>query len=104
MAADILERLAQCTGFEWDAGNAPKVEERHQVTPGECEQVFFQEPLLIAPDPGHSRTEPRWATWGRTVDGRMLAVIFTLRGDRIRPLSARDMNRKERREYAEVHE
>jgi uncharacterized DUF497 family protein len=102
VAADIFDRLAQCTGFEWDAGNAPKVVARHGVTPGECEQVFFHEPLLIAPDPRHSKVEARWAAWGQTAEGRTLTVIFTLRGDRIRPLSARDMNRKERQRYAEA--
>ncbi|MGH7524528.1 MAG: BrnT family toxin [Gemmatimonadales bacterium] len=102
MAADIDDRLAHCTGFDWDDGNVPKLQARHQVTPGECEQVFFHEPLLIVSDPGHSRSEERWAAWGRTVEGRLLAIIFTLRADRIRPLSARDMNRKERRRYAEA--
>jgi uncharacterized DUF497 family protein len=102
VAPDIFDRLAQCTGFEWDAGNAPKVLARHQVTPGECEQVFFHEPLLIAPDPRHSHVENRWAAWGRTAEGRTLAIVFTLRGDRIRPLSARDMNRKERQRYDEA--
>jgi uncharacterized protein len=102
MSDELLERLAQCTGFDLDSGNAPKLWERHQVTPGECEQVFFGEPLIIAPDLRHSNTEARWAVWGRTAEGRALAVVFTLRGDRIRPLSARDMNRKERRRYAQV--
>jgi uncharacterized DUF497 family protein len=102
VAPDIFDRLVQCTGFEWDAGNAPKVLTRHRVTPGECEQVFFHEPLLIAPDPRHSNVENRWAAWGRTAEGRTLAIVFTLRGDRIRPLSARDMNRKERQRYAEA--
>jgi hypothetical protein len=102
VATDIFDRLAQCTGFEWDAGNALKVVARHQVTPGECEQVFFHEPLLVAPDPRHSAAEERWAAWGRTADGLTLAIVFTLRGDRIRPLSARDMNRKERQRYAKT--
>lgn len=102
MTTDIFARLSQCTGFEWDAGNAPKVETRHRVTTGECEQVFFHEPLLIAPDASHSLTEERWAAWGRTAEGRPLAVVFTLRRDRIRPISARDMNRKERQRYAQA--
>ncbi len=102
MTADIVDRLARCTGFQWDAGNAPKVESRHRVTTGECEQVFFHEPLLIASDASHSLTEERWAAWGRTSEGRALVVVFTLRHDRIRPISARDMNRKERQRYAQV--
>jgi len=102
VTADIFTRLSPCTGFEWDAGKAPKVETRHRVTTGECEQVFFHEPLLIAPDAPHSLTEERWAAWGRTAEGRALAVVFTLRQDRIRPISARDMNRKERQRYAQA--
>ncbi len=102
MAADIRERLARCTGFDWDEGNAPKLQARHRVSPAECEQVFFNEPLVIAEDAAHSSAEQRWAAWGRTAEGRALVVVFTLRGERIRPVSARDMNRKERRRYAEV--
>lgn len=104
MADTVFDRLARCTGFDWDAGNAPKLQARHQVTPGECEQVFFHEPLLIASDVDHSTREERWAAWGRTADGRALAVVFTLRGELIRPLSARDLNRKERRRYAEAQD
>ena len=102
MATDIFDRLARCTGFEWDAGNALKLQARHQVSPGECEQVFFHEPLLIAADTAHSKSEQRWAAWGRTTDGRSLAIVFALREDRIRPIAARDMNRKERQRYAEA--
>ena len=102
MPADIHERLARCTGFDWDEGNAPKLLARHRVSLAECEQVFFNEPLVIAEDAAHSIDEQRWAAWGRTAEGQALAVVFTLRGDRIRPLSARAMNRKERRRYAEI--
>jgi len=101
---DIFLRLAQCTGFDWDAANAPKLQEWHGVTPGECEQVFFREPILVAPDARHSQHEERWAALGRTADGRPLAIVFTLRGELIRPLSARDMSRKERRIYAEAED
>ncbi len=104
MANDIRDRLAQCTGFEWDEGNTLKIVARHPVTPGECEQVFFHEPLLVIPDDGHSKAERRWVALGRTSEGRTLTVIFTLRGERIRPLSARPMSRKERRHYAQALE
>ena len=102
MTDDIFERLARCTGFEWDEGNAPKIWARHGVTQGACEQVFFGEPLWIVPDVRHSGSEKRWAAWGSTFEGRQLAIVFTLRGDRIRPISARDMSRKERERYAEA--
>jgi uncharacterized DUF497 family protein len=99
---EIFDRLAACTGFDWDEGNAPKIWTRHAVSQGECEQLFFVEPLLIAPDPKHSGGEERWAALGRTADGRTLAIVFTLRGDLIRPISARDMNRRERALYAKA--
>ncbi len=91
--------LADCTGFQWDAGNADKNWERHQVTQGECEQVFFQRPLRIARDPAHSQAEPRYAALGQTAAGRRLTLVFTIRGTLIRVISARDMSRRERRLY-----
>jgi len=89
--------------FEWDEGNARKSVDRHGVTAAEAEQVFFDERLLVTDDLAHSVNEPRFHALGRTEDGRLLHVTFTLRDDgrRIRVISARDMNRKERRVYAE---
>ncbi len=102
MAEDISERLVSCTGFDWDEGNSPKLRERHGVSQSECEQVFFAEPLLVVWDERHSQHEERWAALGRTYEGRGLFVVFTVRGDRIRPISARGMSRRERQHYAEA--
>lgn len=95
----FLDVLAQCTGFQWDVGNAGKNWELHQVSQGECEQVFFNRPLLAAPDEAHSEHEPRYAALGQTDPGRRLAVVFTIRGTLVRVISARDMSRRERRIY-----
>ena len=89
-------------GFQWDEGNANKNRVAHDVENWECEQVFFNVPLLVLDDPRHSAAEKRWAAFGRTNGGRLLAVIFTVRGNLIRVISARDMNRKERRFYEET--
>jgi hypothetical protein len=100
---DIYDRLARCEGFAWDDGNAPKVRARHDVEPGECEQAFVSEPLLVFGDPGHSRDEERWRALGGTLGGRRLYLVFTIRhGVLIRVLAARDMNRKERRTYEQA--
>ena len=72
---------------------------KHQVQSWECEQVFFNEPLIVFDDPKHSLAEKRWAAFGRTDAGRLLTVVFTKRGDRIRIISAREMSRKERTFY-----
>lgn len=102
MPSEVYDRLAVSTGFEWDAGNATKVRERHGVEPAECEQAFLGEPFLVYGDVNHSQNEERWFALGRTSESRPLFLVFTLRGPLIRVLHARDMNRKERRFYAEV--
>jgi uncharacterized DUF497 family protein len=88
------------TGFEWDDGNRDK-NLKHGVQHWECEQIFLNEPLILLDDPKHSVVEDRQAAFGRTDAGRLLVVVFTVRGSRIRVISARDMNRKERIFYAE---
>lgn len=94
----------RAVGFQWDEGNARKSADKHDVSQGEAEQVFFNEPLLVVPDPRHSRAEPRFHALGVTDDGRRLHVTWTLRADGtlIRVISARDMHRKERQAYEEA--
>lgn len=88
-------------GFEWDDGNARKNSDKHDVSQSEAEQVFFNEPLLMVPDLKHSFSEHRIHALGRTDEGRLLHITFTLRINetRIRVISARDMSRKERSYY-----
>ena len=96
---DLDKRMAECEGFDWDAGNIDKIGEKHRVSASECEQIFFHEPLVVAPDEKHSDKEERFYVLGHTDAGRLLFVVFTIRNKLIRPISARDMNRKERKEY-----
>ena len=93
---DPIERLRQCTGFDWDAG---KNWEKHQVSDGECEQAFFNQPLIAMPDHDHSNDEDRILVLGKTESGRKLFVACTIRGDLIRVISARNMTRTEREIY-----
>lgn len=99
---ELAEELAACTGFEWDAGNVDKNWERHRVSAAECEQVFFQRPVMIASDVRHSQAEPRYAALGQTANGRRLTIVFTMRETRIRVISARTMSRRERRVYEQA--
>ena len=96
---DIAERLQRASGFQWDAGNAAKNWRSHQVRATECEQAFFNRPLIMASDTAHSEREERFFVLGHSDAGRELFLVFTLRGDLIRVISARDMSRKERRVY-----
>ena len=92
--------LAAATGFEWDAGNLEKNWLSHSVTARECEQAFFNRPLIAADDPRHSGSERPYYVLGQTDAGRPLFVVFTLRGTLIRVISARDMSRTERKVYS----
>ncbi len=94
-----LETPADLEGFEWDEHNLPKNRDKHQVEPGECEELFFNVPLLVAPDTKHSAIEPRFHVLGKSDNGRKLLAVFTVRGNKIRVISVRDMSKKERAVY-----
>jgi uncharacterized DUF497 family protein len=93
--------LDRIEGFDWDEGNVRKSADKHGVGQAEAEQVFLNEPLLLAEDALHSRSEARFHALGQTDAGRLLHVTFTLRGGgtKVRVISARDMSRKERIRY-----
>lgn len=95
--------LARISGFDWDAGNARK-NEKHDVSMAESEQVFFNAPLLLLADAKHNDREPRFHALGKTDEGRLLHIAFTLRGEgqKIRVISAKDMHRKERTIYEQT--
>jgi uncharacterized DUF497 family protein len=98
---DLLE---SCSGFQWDEGNASKNWIRHRVTDFECEQVFFNRPLVVRDDEGHSGLEQRFFALGRTDADRGLFLAFTVRGALIRIISARDMTVREWRVYGDANQ
>ncbi|RJP77460.1 MAG: BrnT family toxin [Desulfobacteraceae bacterium] len=91
--------LANCTGFEWDQGNLTKNWERHDVSSIECEQIFFNKPIIVKRDKGHSLLENRYYALGRTNMDRLLFVVFTVRNEKVRVISARDMTAPEIERY-----
>lgn len=94
--------LADCVGFDWDEGNSDKNWIRHRVSKSECEEIFFNKPLIVKADPKHSTgKEDRFYSLGRTDANRFLFIAFTIRNNLIRVISARDMNNKEQRKYYE---
>lgn len=86
-------------GFEWDENNRNKNWLRHKVTNDECEEVFYNEPLYIFSDHKHSVKEKRLVAYGITDQKRKLTIVFTIRKNKIRVISARDQSKKERRVY-----
>lgn len=95
----VLEALQWCVGFDWDEGNGEKNWERHRVSDGESEEIFFNDPLVASADLRHSQSEVRYFALGRTDAGRLLFVVFTIRKNLIRLISARDMTKKEMKRY-----
>ena len=94
-----MGKLAEAVGFDWDKGNIDKNWRRHKVSFKECEEVFLNQPLLLNFDKKHSRKEIRFQVLGKTNKGRKLFLVFTIRGKKIRVISGRDQNKKERRRY-----
>lgn len=81
--------------FEWDKGNSEKNLIKHQVTIKEAEEVFNDKSLLVSEDVKHSEKELRFQALGKTSESRMLFISFTVRRNKIRIISIRDMNKKE---------
>jgi len=93
---DVHSILENCQGFVWDKGNSLKSWLKHHVSQGEAEQTFFNGPLLLVEDEKHSQDENRFRALGYTQDNRHLYIVFMVRDQLIRVISARDMNKKER--------
>ena len=91
--------LQNCIGFEWDKWNFDKNWNKHKVSHLECEQVFFNCPLLLYRDIKHSQEEIRMYVLGKTDMKRLLFIVFTIRKNLIRVISAREMNKKEQAVY-----
>ena len=88
-------------GVEWDEGNKIKNLTKHKVSQDECEEVFFDSSRKIQKDLFHSRDEERYILLGHTKQKRLLYIIFTIRKEKVRIISARDINKKERKLYEE---
>ncbi len=95
--------LSRIEGFDWDRANVEKNWSRHRIAFYECEEVFFRAPILLE-DAKHSEKEERFFALGETVRRRLVTVVFTVRHNKIRVISARDMSRKERKVYEEIKE
>lgn len=86
--------------FDWDSGNRTKSASKHAVRTEEVEEVFLlgqAAPLGVQIEP--AAPEERLGIIGATVAGRVLHIVFTLRGGRVRPISARPAKKKERAIY-----
>jgi uncharacterized DUF497 family protein len=87
--------------FEWDPKKATANVQKHDVTFQEAATVFGDPLAITFEDPDHSTDENRYITFGLSFQKRLIVVSHTERGDRTRIISARLMDRKERKIYEE---
>lgn len=85
--------------FEWDESKAAMNRRKHGVTFEEASTVFADPLSVTIYDPVHSDGEDRYIVLGESQRRRLLVVVFTDRGDRIRIISARVASRRERKDY-----
>jgi uncharacterized protein len=97
----MINKIKECDGFDWDDFNINKNWNRHLVNYTECEEIFFNEPIIVSNDVKHSAQEDRYFSLGNTNNNRLLFIVFTIRKRKIRVISARDMNKNERKIYNE---
>lgn len=87
--------------FVWDKGNLGK-NKKHHVEDKEAEEAFLDERKKTFKDKLHSGGEERFRVVGKTKKGRLLFVAFTIRKNKIRIISARNINKKEVYLYEET--
>lgn len=90
--------LSKLEGFEWDEGNLEHIK-KHHVSAKDCEEVFFNKPFLLSIDKAHSDIEERFQVLGLTDSKRLVFLVFTIRNNRIRVVSARDQNKREQQKF-----
>lgn len=96
--------FSKLSGFDWDEGNREKNWIKHKIDYKEAEGIFFNKPLIIFDDKKHSVREKRRGALGTTNKGRVLAIYFTIRNNKIRIISARDQGKKDKAVYVTIEQ
>ena len=92
----ILETVADELLFDWDEANEGHVA-RHNIVPEEVEQVFANDPMDLGADVLDG--EERYTGVGHTNRLRVLVLVWTMRGEAIRPITAFDASERLAKRY-----
>jgi len=87
--------------FEWDYKKASGNKRKHGISFHEAATVFGDPLAVTFTDPDHSEGEYRFLTFGVSKSGRLLVISHTERENRIRIISAREVDHYERKIYEE---
>ena len=86
--------------FEWDEAKRRKNLEKHGIDFVRAKQIRLDDVLEVR-SAQHRYSEPRHLAYG-LISGRIIAVVFTWRGDKIRLISARRARHHERKAYQDA--
>jgi uncharacterized DUF497 family protein len=82
--------------FDWDRHNLKKIQ-GHRITVEEVEQALSRDPILIYEQDVEG--EARFVYYGETDPGRLLAIVLTERDERIRVITAYELDAGQKRDY-----
>jgi uncharacterized DUF497 family protein len=82
--------------FDWDRHNLRKIK-AHDIMSEEVEQALTNDPIPIYEQEVDG--EPRFVYYGETDKGRLIAVIIAERSDRLRVVTAYDLDSGQKRDY-----
>ncbi|MGA2880939.1 MAG: BrnT family toxin [Bryobacteraceae bacterium] len=92
----------QGLAFEWDEKKETANRRKHNVGFADASTVFGDPLSITIPDPDHAAGEARFLIIGMSSERKLLVVVHTMRGARIRIISARIATQHERRNYEET--
>ena len=92
----------QGLAFEWDWKKEAANRRKHTVGFANASTVFGDPLSITIPDPDHAAGEERFLIIGMSSERKLLVVVHTIRGARIRIISARLATQRERRNYEET--
>lgn len=84
---------------EYDSRKAATNLRKHGISFKEASSCFYDQ-LALAMEDSHSESEYRWILIGLSRRQRYLTVVYTLRENIVRIISARKSTRREKRDYA----
>jgi uncharacterized protein len=87
--------------FEWNSHKAIINEKKHGVSFTEAMSCFYDTEQIAFYDPEHSQDEDREILIGHSNQGKLLIVVYVLKPDTIRIISARKATLKESKLYAQ---
>lgn len=85
-------------GLQYDPAKAASNFRKHGVSFADAEGVFYDRLALHRPD-RDAHVEERFVAVGLGITGDVLVVVYTIRGEDIRLISARRATRQEVKEY-----